>query len=246
MLTQQNRPIAGLIAGIALLGIMLTGPARASQIFVQQSGSTIQAGDPNLISNPGAFNIGVNGNHTLLNPLLVVVGVFDGNGTPAMSYSGCSGGACSLATVGTYGLVNNTATMDATNSNAWVQLGLNGGGSESFANWSGADAANGLGTPTSFSLYAFSVPIALSGVSGSEVLLTGLGVSGAAPGSFVIAYSCQAVDDGVCASNGDIGQTVFTNTGLLTGVPEPAPLALLAIGLVVLGFTQRRRNARQR
>lgn len=243
MFTELNRRSVGLVAAMTLAGLMFAGAASAAQIYVQQSGTSPAGGDPNIILNSGAFTIGVaGGTFTLQNPLLVIVGVYDGSGTPSISFSGCSG-SCPMATVGTYGLTGNTATM-MSGQDAWTQLGLTGGGSESFTNWSAADVAAGFAAPTSFSLYAFALDTNLT--SGSPIMV---GESGAAVGSFILGYSCL---DGTgsstgCATNGDIAETVFTNTGLLkVQVPEPATLALFASALGILGiFLARRRRLRR-
>ena len=60
------KPKSGtVLAGAAALGALalLSSPAGAvvidPQIFIQQSGSSPAGGDPNLITNTGAFTIGV-------------------------------------------------------------------------------------------------------------------------------------------------------------------------------------------
>lgn len=239
--------IVGGLSALSLLGIASSsGWAQTiidPQIFIQQSGSSPAGGDPNIITNTGAFVVGVAGSSTLQNPLLVIVGVYDGLGSPSISFSGCTiPSACAAATVGTYGLTANHGTYTALSSgSAFDQLGLSSGGSESFVNWSGADVANGFAAPTSFSLFAFAVP---TNLTSSPITID---ESGAANGSFIIAYGCE---DGTgssngCATPGNIGQTVFTNTGLVDApppprVPEPGTLLAFGAGLLGLVFLRRR------
>ena len=105
---------------------------------------------------------------------------------PSISFAGCATpSACPAATVGTYGLTKNTATLSS-GQDAYVQLGLtepgSGSDSESFGNWSGGDTANGFAAPTSFSLFAFALNTSLT--SGSPITID---ERGAANGSYIIA-----------------------------------------------------------
>jgi len=74
--------------------------AFGDQIFVCQSCTNPPGGDPNFITNPSSFNIGLAGaGHSTQTGLLVFVGVYDGTSStaaPTLSFNGSSVGLSGL------------------------------------------------------------------------------------------------------------------------------------------------------
>jgi hypothetical protein len=250
-----------IVAAAAALGMaaLFASPAHAVQIFIQQSGSspaggTAIGGESNLITDTSAFVLGVaGGNFIGNNPLLVVVGTFDGIGTPEISYSGCGTSPtflCSAPASNLYGFTATTANYTSLSTGtAYDQLGTpTNGGSVSFGNWSTIDQDNGFGTPTSFTLDVFAVPVSLANNGANANSPITIDESGAAPGSFIIAYDCSSSSGtGTCKGN-DEAETVNTNTGLIVPAPEIGHglTVALAIGGLLFGAKLWERTKKQR
>jgi hypothetical protein len=186
--------------------------------------------------------VGVAGNATGEDPLLVIVGVYDGKGTPVLNFGSTIE---PLAAVGTYHL-GPTDPVDTTTGDEYKDFGLTPQtNSETFAQWDAWDQNHlGLAPATDFKLYAF----ALNGVELNGFIT--LGEKGAPKGSFIIAYDCKD-DTGDCSlqgNHGNIMDTPFTNAGVISRdakpTPEPASLVLFGSGLLGLSFKLRRRFCR--
>ena len=203
-------------------------------VSMAQAGAVLQLGSP---PHTGTYLYGTevrpiddtslgilengNGNPTLNNTLLLIIGVAfnETNSTSAPVISSLSNGSVSRTASG----------GNFTSGEIYSFLGLTGGNnSNQFDKWAAADlAVNGI-TATGFGIY--------------EYVLTGTGITGGAQvdvtflsdlalGTFAVAYGTY----------GDkVFSTPFTESGLTHSVPEPGMLLLFGSGLLGLGLFGRK------
>jgi len=171
-----------------------------------------------------------NGQPTLDNPLLLILGVPDQTSlTPAIS-------ALSVGTAS--GPVYKTDLN--TGEEVYTILGLGDGtnNSNSFTNWSAADlAVNGINAGF-FGLFVYD--LINTGITGGSTVDVSF-LSDLPDGTFAIAYGQVETQNGP-NTNIKAFSTPFTESGLTThNVPEPSSLWLIGMGLLGLGFFGRKK-----
>jgi hypothetical protein len=241
----RKLPLWGL--GLAVMALLTGVGARADStvhIGVGSGTSCAQgcAGDPNLIGSGDVLDIfQTSGGATIPAPQLLILGVpndptnlFATNPITGVTYvNPYPGGTSTAGSSPSFSFANDMTSGE----DVYSFLGLSGNSSNSFTNWSAADAnINGI-TASNFGIYELS----LSGASlGPKGLINILFASGSLPlGTFAVAYG---------TGGGKTFDTPFTEAGLTanttsgtSAVPEPGTLLLVGTGLLAAAVGLRRR-----
>jgi hypothetical protein len=210
------------------------------------------------------FSIGVAGNHTMQDPLLLIFAEPTGTLAPitvGFNNPACpTSTGCPAATIGDYGLTADTKTVTGAGTDLYQALGLTESGAGTASVTVGnLDLASSLQMPPlpdggTYTLDAFGIPVSLTGKQGISV-----SEAGAPAGTFVFAYSCETSSTpplGPCVDPGVVGATPMTNVGILTtssssgppppppptSVPEPMtlPVAGVVVGALLAAWSTRR------
>jgi PEP-CTERM motif len=242
-----------LTAAAVFLAASAVSSYAGSVMHINDGTAYLFSGEVHPISSPTVSILENGGGQpSLVNPLLLVVGVPNTTAFAAPSLSLSTGsadlGGPGSGTNSAFGGSFSATTGRATNNGGLFNsgevysfIGLTGGNnSNSFSNWSAADAAvNGLSV-SGFGVFVYE--LTNTGMSGGNNITATF--NGSIPvGTFVVAYGHSA--------DGTVFDTPFTETGLVTGVraqdaptPEPASLVLLGTGLSALYARRRRRSRR--
>jgi hypothetical protein len=239
-------------ASICVLALLSAAPAQADLLFFSPLGIVSEAYDgpthPVPVGDDGfrlSFHGG--GSKTLVDPVLLILGVPEGTDAPILSLGADDGFTTALIDLGgtttSYGGSWNTTTGFAGTFDGdpedkvyeFIGLTPDGNSSQNFTNWSGA---SGL---SSWDLYVWTLTFTPDMQSTNPDWVEVMG--DLAPGTFAIAYGCSAMDaSGACT--GTVQSTPFTRSGYVTDVPEPASWTLLIPALGLLSLRRKQRSSR--
>jgi len=190
------------------------------------------------------------GQPALVSPLLMIVGIPNFSSS-APGIASVSTGTGQLGGANLFGGSWNTGTGFAGNYTSgfagsvyqFVGLAPPASASESFGNWSLADKSVNNITATSFAIFVYTLNN--TGLTGGTGITVKFASGGLPVGSFIVAYGCSATTTNmsgttVCNGTGNTYGTPFTQSGMVTLVPEPGTMALFGSGLLALGGFLRR------
>jgi hypothetical protein len=240
-----------------------TGISSYDPTDLHVASSTSSSSDPILLNTNQAFSIQDTSQSNINPPLTIYIAVPHGDAVPVINTVTYTLGTTTsnvtgltLPLLGTF-VVNDPSTGTGS-TDLYAAVGKpQPGNSISFANINPAENADGIATPSSFSLdiYSFSIPQGFVGKD--EVNVTGT----FSDGSIVFPYA----EDDSQKSNGKVTvyDTSWTNAGFVDcnestsqcskttpppppppdPVPEPSGLLVLGVGLLGLGYTVARRRS---
>jgi hypothetical protein len=250
-MNNRRLTIFAFVAGAVLVGLLTAGPPTAmAQMTIDPHISICQScpsgTDPNLITDTSSFQIGWDGNHTSLGPILIIVGTYNDAAAPTVtfgsnSYTPGTNGGTATPLYGWNGAQNVSFTAANGSNDAYSVLGISpndGGSSEQFGNWTGGETANGITAATSFGLYVYEIPDVTLPASNTFISMD---LEGATNGSYVLAYACEGSKDkppvvaNPCPS-GNEGAVPFTTAGLVDQkAPEASAVTLTSLVLLAFG-----------
>lgn len=265
---------AVLVGGLATMGIASAQTTLDPPLFIGNPttcpqgncSTTVLPGEVNPLGNTSLTIFDQGGpSVTLANPVLLILGFVNSSAPATLPGITLSSGTGSAGGSLVYGGSWNTSTGFHTGAfsssslanDVYEFLGLPGQGggsdSESFVNWTAAEAAIGIAA-TSFTIGVYElINTGLHNGSGIEVDFN----TDLAKGTVAVAFGCDpaGVTANGCSPGGNVYATPFTNAGLVTSssggggastggnIPEPATVALLGLGMLGMGISRKPRSS---